>query len=129
MVGCYLRSTILRLATRLRGRHILIITITRLSLLRIQRFRAPIVAIIRVCDRRLVLGLRGWGLRCTVRIKVIVGVKGLELLKGVLRRFVSPVPMSVAQGRKCGILTGGEPLNSSPLMFEREGVGGKPRNW
>lgn len=59
-----------------------------------------------------------------MRIEVIVSVKGLELLEALLRRC-QPGPV-----RRTEILTGGEPLpNSSPLMFEREGVGGRPRNW
>lgn len=70
------------------------------------------------------LRLRGRGLRCTVRIEVIVGVEGLELVEGLLRHC-QPGPVCCTE-----ILTGGEPLpNSSPLMFVREGVGGRPRNW
>ena len=53
-------------------------------MLRIDCLRAPIVAIVGGCDGGVVLGLRGWGLRCTVRIVVIVGVEGLELFEGVL---------------------------------------------
>lgn len=120
----FLRCAVLCFATGLRRRHVLIITIARLSLLRTERFRSPIVAIVGVRDRRLMLRLRGRGLRCSVRIKVVVSVKGLELLEALLRHCQS--------GPVCRteILTGGEPLpKSSPLMFEREGVGGRPRNW
>ena len=79
-----LRSAILSLPPGLRGCHILIITITRLSLLRIERLGAAIMAIVCVCARGLMLRLRGRGLRCSVRIEVIVSVESLELLERLL---------------------------------------------
>lgn len=92
-----LRCAILGLAPRLRWCHVLIIAIARLSLLGTEGLGAAIVAVGGGCARVLVLGLRGRRLRCSVRIKLVEGVEGLELLKGVLG-YLSAWSLSVARG-------------------------------